>query len=162
VRRIASVTICLLILLIVACDRQSTLTPPAPKSASDVSIGEVHTEFLENLFSKHAKVNTSTNGAIRNTQAARSQFLDMCLEAANETAEKYGGGALTAEDVRTFVEMGERLAQTSTEFDMRQVLRSRKAQEWWDRYSNEATAETPGRSTTGTVLNMGLRGRCRL
>ena len=141
-KRVVSGIICVLSLFILACDRHSSLTPPVQKSVSDVTIGDVHTEFLEKLFSKYAKVKPGASGAIRSSQAARSLFLDMCHEAANETAEEYGSEPLTAEEVRTYIEMGEKLALTVTEFDMRQVLQNRRAQEWWDRYSMAATAET--------------------
>jgi hypothetical protein len=118
------------------------MTSPQKMATNDITIGKIHTEVLEAIYEKLAAARNIDGKAESNDLAQKADCLDVCLDAVNEVNHKYGIEPLTYEAVRMHVELGEKLAITKEEFDMREVLTTRRAQEWWDRYSLEATVET--------------------
>ncbi len=133
---IFTAAVILLVTGLIACEQIENVTSSQPDPTPRVTIADVHTEFLTAVYGKLSKAKSSAD------KASGTSFIDACLAAADETASTYGVDPLSREDVRLYIEMGERLAVTKTEFDMREVLKTSRAQEWWDRYSTEATAET--------------------
>lgn len=127
--------------IFVACEQHNTMTSPRTEPIEGITIGVVHTEVLSAIYAKLDAARTSTDKSKLNNDARQDVFLDACLDAANEVNHKYGIEPLTLAEVQMHVEYGKELAETTAEFDMRKVLTTRWAREWWDRYSLEATAE---------------------
>ncbi len=118
----------LLVLYIGAC---SDYSPVSPRNNTNVTIGEIHTELLQELYK-----NIDTEKNIKGSLSSYEKNY-IIINTVNQMTSKYNIESFSDEDILTIVEWGREMAQQDPVQIVSNILKPDQL-EWWDRFSSEA------------------------
>lgn len=107
------------------------ITTPKPDNSPEVTIGQIHTEVLNQIYADMDLAKAAKGQLDRN-------FKDMVvINAVNKITDRYGVERMDPQEILASVERGRQMAQQDP-VQLISGLLNPEEQEWWDRFSMEA------------------------